>query len=147
PARRTRRRPARAPGGSAAPTDATTVEVNRSRRHHPRVTITAPEKLVRRTTSIPQLFFRRVTESADREAYRYPVGPAEAAGPSGSVTRGGTGWRSMSWRQAGARVRAIAGGLLSLGLAREARVGILCSTRLEWILADLGVLSAGGATT
>ena len=96
------------------------------------MTITAPERLIRRTKSIPELFFRRVAESAEREAFRYPAG---------------TGWRSMSWRQAGARVRAIAGGLLSLGLGREARVGILCSTRLEWLLADLGVLGAGGATT
>ncbi len=93
---------------------------------------TAPETLIRRTKSIPALFQRRIAESAEREAFRYPVG---------------TGWRSMTWRQAGSRVRAIAGGLLSLGLAREARVGILCSTRVEWILADLGVLSAGGATT
>jgi long-chain acyl-CoA synthetase len=53
----------------------------------------------------------------------------------------------MTWRQAGERVRAIAAGLLSLGLAREERVGILANTRVEWLLCDLGILSAGGATT
>ena len=53
----------------------------------------------------------------------------------------------MTWRQSGERARAIAAGLLSLGLDREQRVGILCNTRVEWLLADLGVLSAGGATT
>jgi long-chain acyl-CoA synthetase len=93
---------------------------------------TAPEKLVRRTKSIPELFLRRIAQSAEREAFRYPVG---------------TGWRSMTWRQAGERVRAIAGGLLSLELKREARVAILANTRLDWVLADLGVLCAGGATT
>src|SRR3989442_14479790 len=53
----------------------------------------------------------------------------------------------MTWRQAGERVKAIAAGLLSLGLHREDRVGLLCNTRVEWLLCDLGVLSAGGATT
>jgi long-chain acyl-CoA synthetase len=53
----------------------------------------------------------------------------------------------MTWRQAGARVNAIAAGLLSLGLHREERVGILCNTRVEWLICDLGILAAGGATT
>jgi len=93
---------------------------------------TAPEKLTRRTTSLAQLLATRVQDTPDREAYRYPVGED---------------WRSMTWRQAGERVKAIAAGLLSLGLAREERVGILCNTRLDWLLCDLGILSAGGATT
>jgi long-chain acyl-CoA synthetase len=90
------------------------------------------EILNRKTTSIAQLFGRRVKDSPDREAYRYPVGDH---------------WRSMTWRQAGARVQAIAAGLQSLGLGREERVGILSNTRLEWLLCDLGILCAGGATT
>ncbi|MGE0872552.1 MAG: long-chain fatty acid--CoA ligase [Kofleriaceae bacterium] len=93
---------------------------------------TAPESLNRKTTSIAQLFARRVQDTPDREAYRYPVGDA---------------WRSMTWRQAYERVKAIAAGLLALGIAREDRVGLLCSTRVEWLLADLGILAAGGATT
>nr|HEX4314057.1 long-chain fatty acid--CoA ligase [Kofleriaceae bacterium] len=97
----------------------------------------APERLVRSTTSIAQLFAKRCKTSPDREAYRYPV---PGAG-------GHDQWRSMTWRQSGARVQAIAAGLLSLGLHREERVGLLSNTRVEWLLADLGVLSAGGATT
>jgi long-chain acyl-CoA synthetase len=92
----------------------------------------APERLTRKTTSLAELLARRVRDTPDREAYRYPVGDQ---------------WRSMTWRQSGERIRAIAAGLLSLGLDREDRVGILCNTRVEWLLADLGVLSAGGATT
>ncbi|MEO8706508.1 MAG: long-chain fatty acid--CoA ligase [Kofleriaceae bacterium] len=95
-------------------------------------TSVAPEKLTRKTTSIAQLLSTRIQDTPDREAYRYPVGDE---------------WRSMTWRQAGERVKAIAAGLLSLGLAREERVGILANTRVEWLLADLGILSAGGATT
>jgi long-chain acyl-CoA synthetase len=94
--------------------------------------LTAPEKLTRKTKSIAQLLATRVQETPDREAYRYPVGDQ---------------WRSMTWRQAGERVRAIAAGLLSLGLGREDRVAIASNTRVEWLLCDLGVLSAGGATT
>jgi long-chain acyl-CoA synthetase len=92
----------------------------------------APERLTRKTTSIAQLFVSRVQKTPDREAYRYPVGDS---------------WRSMTWRQSGERIKAIAAGLLSLGLHREERVGILCNTRVEWLLADLGILQAGGATT
>ncbi len=97
----------------------------------------APEKLTRKSTSIAQLLATRVQETPDREAYRYPVGEGDARQE----------WRSMTWRQAGERVRAIAAGLLSLGLHREERVGILANTRVEWLLCDLGILSAGGATT
>jgi long-chain acyl-CoA synthetase len=92
----------------------------------------APERLNRKTKSIAQLLATRVQETPDREAYRYPVGEE---------------WRSMTWRQAGERVKAIAAGLLSLGLHREERVGILANTRIEWLLTDLGILAAGGATT
>ena len=92
----------------------------------------APERMTRKTTSIAQMFAKRVHDTPDREAFRYPVGEQ---------------WRSMTWRQAGERVKAMAAGLVSLGVHREERVGILCNTRLEWLLCDLGILSAGGATT
>ena len=103
--------------------------------------LTAPERLVRKTKSIAQLLATRVQETPDREAYRYPV-PA-GAGAASTPDQ----WRSMTWRQTYERVRAIAAGLLALGLGREERVGILANTRVEWLLCDLGILSAGGATT
>jgi long-chain acyl-CoA synthetase len=86
--------------------------------------------------SIAQMFVARAAESASAEAFRYPV-------PSGSGDR----WESLSWQQSLERVRSLACGLLSLGLDNEQRVGILCSTRVEWILADLAIMCAGGATT
>ena len=95
-------------------------------------TSTAPEPFTRTTTSIPALFLERVGKTPDREAYRYPVADE---------------WRALTWKQAGERVRTIAAGLLSLGLGREDRVGILSGTRFEWVLIDLGILCAGGATT
>ncbi|KRB77346.1 AMP-dependent synthetase [Nocardioides sp. Root190] len=77
-------------------------------------------------------FLERVEASANREAFRFPRGEA---------------WESVTWRQAGDRVRRLAAGLISLGLEPEQRVGIAASTRYEWILADLAVMCAGGATT
>jgi len=77
-------------------------------------------------------FLDRVERSADREAFRFPVGET---------------WESVTWRQAGDQVQALAAGLLALGVEPEQRVGIASSTRYEWILADLAIMCAGGATT
>ena len=55
-------------------------------------------------------------------------------------------WRSWSWTQVGEAVREIAGGLMSLGLAPGDTASILSNTVLEWVLADLAVLSAGGVS-
>jgi long-chain acyl-CoA synthetase len=77
-------------------------------------------------------FLDRVAASADLEAFRYPRGE---------------GWESVTWRQAGDLVEKLAAGLLSLGIEPEQRVGIASGTRYEWILADLAVMCAGGATT
>jgi long-chain acyl-CoA synthetase len=78
------------------------------------------------------LFLQRVEASGDREAFRYPENGK---------------WTSVTWKQAAERVEALAAGLLSLGVAPEDRIGIASTTRLEWILADLAILCAGGATT
>ena len=87
------------------------------------------------TTQAPNLarvFLQRVEKSPDREAFRY-------------LDNGK--WTSVTWKQAAERVEALAAGLLSLGIEPEDRIGIASTTRLEWILADLAILCAGGATT
>ncbi|MDX2000498.1 MAG: long-chain fatty acid--CoA ligase [Thermoanaerobaculia bacterium] len=56
-------------------------------------------------------------------------------------------WYTLTWRETAARVRKIACGLLSLGQQRSGRVAILSGTRPEWVLADLGILAAAGATS
>ena len=85
-----------------------------------------------RPANVAVQFLERVSATPDREAFRFPVGEE---------------WRSVSWREAGERVRRLAGGLLALGVDAEDRVGIASSTRYEWILADLAVMCAGAATT
>ena len=77
-------------------------------------------------------FLDRVAKSPGSEAYRYPRGDS---------------WESKTWQQTGDQVERIAAGLLSLGLESEQRVGIAANTRYEWIVADLAIMCAAGATT
>ncbi|MGW1256885.1 AMP-dependent synthetase/ligase [Streptomyces sp. NPDC002513] len=92
-----------------------------------------------RPPSVAALFLERVAATPDTEAYRYPVPSPAGEGPDE--------WRSLSWGQAAERVHAIAAGLIELGVRPEERIALASSTRLEWILADLGIMCAGAATT
>ncbi|BBX82693.1 AMP-dependent synthetase/ligase [Mycolicibacterium aubagnense] len=82
--------------------------------------------------NVASMFLNRVQVSADKEAFRYLV-----AGE----------WVSMTWRQTADRVEALAAGLLALGIETEQRIGLLSSTRYEWVVADLAIMCAGAATT
>jgi long-chain acyl-CoA synthetase len=82
--------------------------------------------------TVPELFLDRVGRTPDTEAFRY---------------RDGEAWRSLSWAGTEARVRAIASGLRALAVAPEQVCAILAGTRLEWYLADYGILCAGAATS
>ncbi|HUO39226.1 MAG TPA: AMP-binding protein, partial [Mycobacterium sp.] len=91
--------------------------------------LAAPEKpdlskIEQRAPSVAQMFFDRVAATPQAEAFRYPRGD---------------GWESVSWQQVDDRVRLIAAGLISLGIAPENRVALACSTRYEWVLVDLAV--------
>lgn len=92
-----------------------------------------------RPPSVATLFIDRVASTPDGEAYRYPVPAADGQGPDE--------WKSLSWAQAAERVYAVAAGLIALGVRPEQRVALAASTRVEWILVDLGVMCAGAATT
>ncbi|MCP2328004.1 long-chain acyl-CoA synthetase [Hamadaea flava] len=83
--------------------------------------------------SIPEMFLSRVAATPDKEAFGGP-------GPDGEP-------HYLTWAQVGDQARQIAAGLTTLGIGQEDRVAILAGTRLEWILADLGIMCAGGATT
>ncbi|MCX4388477.1 long-chain fatty acid--CoA ligase [Micromonospora peucetia] len=84
--------------------------------------------------SIPDMFLKRVAASPDRDAFAHP-------GPDGS----GPVW--LSWEQVAHRAKAVAAGLHGLGVGLEDPVAILANTRLDWVIADLGIMCAGGATT
>ena len=53
-------------------------------------------------------------------------------------------WRSWTWNQTAEAVREVAHGLIALGLQPGERISILSNTIVEWVLVDLGALSAGG---
>lgn len=56
-------------------------------------------------------------------------------------------WVSLDWAQARRQVDVLAAALLALELEPEDRVTIVAGTRIEWVLADLAINCAGGATT
>lgn len=91
--------------------------------------------LADRPASFGRLFLNRVAATPNRQAFLAPG--AETDGP----------WRTLTWAETGVEVVDLAAGLLSLGIDVEDRVAIASSTRLEWVLADLAVMCAGGATT
>ncbi|WP_067498214.1 long-chain fatty acid--CoA ligase [Actinoplanes sp. TFC3] len=84
--------------------------------------------------SIPDMLLQRVAATPDGKAF---------GGPNADDS--GIDW--LTWAQVGDRTRAIAAGLVALGVGIEDRVAIISNTRLEWVLADLAVNLAGGATT
>lgn len=82
--------------------------------------------------SYPALFRQRVSATPDRIAFTVPIKDD---------------YHEISWSQVRQDVDKVAAGLLWLGVKPEDRVAIDCSTRYEWIVADLGISCAGGATT
>jgi long-chain acyl-CoA synthetase len=77
------------------------------------------------------LWESRVSASGEGVAYRYHQRGA---------------WQSMTWREADGVAREIAGGLAALGVGRGDPVCLLAQTRLDWVLADLGIVLSGAAT-
>jgi long-chain acyl-CoA synthetase len=82
--------------------------------------------------SVADMFLQRVASTPNAQAFLYPEGAT---------------WKTLTWKETGDRVRAVACGLRALGLRNEVRCAILSGTRIDWIVADLGILCAAGATT
>ncbi len=95
---------------------------------------TGRETLGATAESVAHMIVDRAHATPNNEAFRAP-------------TADDSSWRSMTWKQTYDDTEKIAAGLLSLGLEHEQRVSIASGTRLDWILADYGIMLAGGATT
>ncbi|MEZ6063599.1 MAG: AMP-dependent synthetase/ligase [Planctomycetaceae bacterium] len=71
---------------------------------------------------------------------------ASALGPRIAIRYKRDGlWHDLSWHDARNLADRATFGLLQLGINRGDRIGILSENRVEWILADLAVLSCGAA--
>jgi long-chain acyl-CoA synthetase len=81
--------------------------------------------------NLPDMFFAQAHRYGERPRYRYKHGGR---------------WREVSWASCAERVRAMARGLMSLGLEPGERVALLAATRAEWMEFDLAVMASGGVT-
>jgi len=84
------------------------------------------------TGTVPGLFFAQASRQPARVALRRK--------------RFGI-WHRITWEEYAGQVRQVANALLSLGVARGERVGLIGENRPEWLYADIGIQAAGGATT
>ncbi|HET8594751.1 MAG TPA: long-chain fatty acid--CoA ligase [Intrasporangium sp.] len=91
--------------------------------------------LERRAPSVGALLRRRVEATPDNPAFQYFRDPG-----SNELT-------TVTWAQAYDLVEALAAGLIELGIGLEDRVALASQTRYEWVIADLAIVCAGGATT
>jgi len=82
--------------------------------------------------SVPDLWHHRVGSTPGAVAMRF--------------VRAGV-WHSWSWAEAGAHVRAIANGLLALGVKVEESVALIAGTSVDWICVDLAIMCSGGTST
>jgi long-chain acyl-CoA synthetase len=94
--------------------------------------VTETTLLAARPASVGDVLSRRVAASPSKEAFRYVEDDR---------------WVSLSWSQTKDKVFQVAAGLLALGIGPQDRVAIASSTRIEWVLADLAIMCAAGATT
>ncbi len=94
--------------------------------------LTAPRPAPTQTRTIPSLFFSQAARRAGQVALRRK--------------RFGI-WHRITWQEYAAQVRLVANALLALGVQRGERVGLIGENRPEWVYADLGIQSAGAATT
>ncbi|AJQ90495.1 AMP-dependent synthetase/ligase [Propionibacterium freudenreichii] len=85
--------------------------------------------------SYPASFRARVARAPHAVAYRVPQHQEPEV------------WKDLTWSQVADEVDQIAAGFIALGVQPEQRVAIAAMTRIEWVLADLGIACAAAATT
>jgi long-chain acyl-CoA synthetase len=62
------------------------------------------------------------------------------------LTETPTGWREVSWEEAGRTVSELANGLLAIGIRKGDAFAIMARTSLEWALFDFALAHVGGVT-
>ncbi len=103
----------------------------RSSCRFPRTPQLLQSAVVSRDRTFLEIFEQRVAESRDATALMY-------------ASDGG--WEAVTWAQWHDRSRTVAAALVARGLAVGERVGLVASSRQEWVIADVGIFMAGGVT-
>jgi len=80
--------------------------------------------------NLVQIFFEQAERLGDR---------------TGMMVKKDGAYTGISWREVAENVESVAGGLLSLGLEKGAKVALLSENRPEWAYADLGILACACA--
>ena len=81
--------------------------------------------------SVYELFATTVQNHGDKTGAQYKING---------------GWRDVTWSEMGVLQKKASAGLVALGVKPKDRVTIWANTRLEWIIADVGILGAGATT-
>ena len=88
--------------------------------------------LANQSISASHMYRDRVAKTPNGVAYQYAVVGAD-----------GDTWTSVTWAQAKDHTDKLSAGLIALGVQPEERVAIASATRLEWVYADLAIMTAG----
>ena len=92
---------------------------------------TPAEYIARRSSTVGDMFLKRVERDGDKASFSYKVADE---------------WRPVSWNEFANRAGAIAAYLMGLGLQVRDKVCMVGSTRPEWCYCDIGGQLAGAIT-
>lgn len=81
--------------------------------------------------NLPELFIKQAKKKGRKTIFEYRLRRNEP-------------YRTVSWRHLNTNIKAIAYGLIELGLKKGDNIAILSDTRYEWAACDFAILSAGG---
>lgn len=99
-------------------------------------------------TTLSRMFEASADRHTDLPAQSYKGGVYERSLTPETLDTAPPGeYRSISYGQSRDIVRRLAAGFRDLGVDADDRIGIFAGTRLEWALADFGLLAAGGVVT
>lgn len=88
-------------------------------------------RLARTTTTMPEMFLRRIEASAQRRAWQQKIGGV---------------WTPTTWGRFGTDAKAFASWLIAQGVEGGDKIVIVGGTRPEWCVADMGGQLAGAVT-
>src|SRR5215470_820184 len=81
--------------------------------------------------TLARMFWNRVELGGDKPAQQFKQHGA---------------WKTSTWREVGETVREVSTGLVAIGRRRGEAVGILSTSRAEWVQADFAIFTAGCLT-